>query len=511
MGNLSVLTMVVGAHLLTSWCYAQAPNDGQRKCVIYDLKMQDRWDGDCTTGFLNGRGKAVGTRSYEGEFFAGKKHGRGVYFFESGTRYEGEFKDDQMEGQGKLISKGGAVLEGDFRGGRLFGVGKMTKSSGETTRVILKDGKYVPYEDSASPGIANSARADKTTEKSTESTASAQQSPITSKAEWAPKVDFDNEIYPAYILATATKPFAKVSEFYLGDPYGSIGVVFNNERAGSRVRVKIELDTIAKPSEEEFVLDRVGEYKLYPKIQYHYGRLPAMKQPTTINARILVSSDTTPESGKTLTLRVRSVNDAPYARLIENGKVAFTPWVFAAFVNENHPWIHGLLQEALKTGRTRQFKGYQGSEQEVLREIDAIWLALKARGISYSSINRSSGESNKVKSQHVRLLSESVRYTQANCIDGTVLLASIFRKLGLEAKIVLVPGHAFVGVVVDKKSKRIAYIETTMLNSASLHDAIARGNQNYEKMYIPNKDRRMATTIIDVDIERRKGTLPING
>ncbi|MFZ8431498.1 hypothetical protein ACO1MU_14375, partial [Staphylococcus aureus] len=72
-----------------------------------------------------------------------------------------------------------------------------------------------------------------------------------------------------------------------------------------------------------------------------------------------------------------------------------------------------------------------------------------------------------VSSQHVRFIDDSVRVRQANCIDGTVLFASILRKIGIDPLIVLVPGHAFLGFYLDGQRRQIAFLETTMMTSTN--------------------------------------------
>ena len=52
-----------------------------------------------------------------------------------------------------------------------------------------------------------------------------------------------------------------------------------------------------------------------------------------------------------------------------------------------------------------------------------------------------------------------------NCVDGSVLLASVLQRIGLRTFIVLVPGHAFVGFYADPDAQRAMYLETTLLGA----------------------------------------------
>ncbi len=93
------------------------------------------------------------------------------------------------------------------------------------------------------------------------------------------------------------------------------------------------------------------------------------------------------------TVVLRSINDCPfYVKLDDNGEqlddISVT---FAAYVNENHPWIDGLLKEALvgaKGSGLNGFTGYQsGTQEEVLLQVFAVWHALQRRGIKYSDVS----------------------------------------------------------------------------------------------------------------------------
>src|SRR5262249_3321849 len=97
-----------------------------------------------------------------------------------------------------------------------------------------------------------------------------------------------------------------------------------------------------------------------------------------------------------------------------------------------------------------------------------IWNMLQRRGFRYSNITTTSSVSDQVYSQYVRPLSESIRTSQANCIDGSVLFASVLRKIGLDVMLVLMPNHCLVLVFLDQQHKQPLFLETTMLGHADL-------------------------------------------
>lgn len=97
------------------------------ECRVLDPELQEMYVGPCVDGLAEGRGRASGVAEYEGEFRAGRKHGKGIKTWPNGDRYEGDFHEDRFEGFGVYtFGRGpwaGERYEGDFAGGRRHGHG----------------------------------------------------------------------------------------------------------------------------------------------------------------------------------------------------------------------------------------------------------------------------------------------------------------------------------------------------------------------------------------------------
>ena len=113
------------------------------------------------------------------------------------------------------------------------------------------------------------------------------------------------------------------------------------------------------------------------------------------------------------------------------------------------------------------FDGYGGSTGAVYRQAWAVWQALAVRGIRYSAADPGIARGPRVFSQRVRLLEQTWADRSANCVDGSVLIASVLQRIGLRSFLVLVPGHAFVGFYTDAEATHAAYLETTLLGAPS--------------------------------------------
>lgn len=83
-------------------------------CQVVDPELVGTYEGACESGLAEGQGAAKGSAIYEGEFRAGKKHGRGRKTWASGDSYEGQFADDRRDGVGIYRWGGASPWAGDF-------------------------------------------------------------------------------------------------------------------------------------------------------------------------------------------------------------------------------------------------------------------------------------------------------------------------------------------------------------------------------------------------------------
>ena len=86
-------------------------------------------------------------------------------------------------------------------------------------------------------------------------------------------------------------------------------------------------------------------YKVYPPIKYKYASLVRNKQtmPVTVTYGVELPGQKAEEQAVTLTLR--SINDCPMS-YDEGDYTIDVSYVFAAYVNEEHPQVDKILREA---------------------------------------------------------------------------------------------------------------------------------------------------------------------
>jgi hypothetical protein len=298
---------------------------------------------------------------------------------------------------------------------------------------------------------------------------------VVAHAEFTPIAGWDHQLFPSFVVATATirVPDADEDEeeadsLPLGDRQGLLGVEIESPGDDVEIKVTITSDTILEPSTFTGTLDAEGTtYRIFPRIKYKYGALTRNKQPVPVAVTFRVEVGDEEAEEQTATITLRSVNDCPFT-IVDGEQVTDVSFVFAAYVNEQHPFVDKVLREALNAGVVDSFSGYQsGHPADVYRQVYALWHALSERDVRYSNITTSAAENKTVHSQHVRLIDESINNAQANCVDGSVLLASLLRKIDIEPMLVFIPGHCYLAFYLDAKQERLVALETTLIGSTS--------------------------------------------
>lgn len=138
--------------------------------------------------------------------------------------------------------------------------------------------------------------------------------------------------------------------------------------------------------------------------------------------------------------------------------------------------------------------GYKGGARQVTDQVDAIYDSLRLDySMSYiqASVPYSGTADNNDATQYVKLPAEVLQQRSGMCTELTVLMAAAVERIGLHASIVIIPGHAFLGVAVTEDNKNIQYWDAVDVNNNVAADS---ANVAADAMYAKNMKQR---TIVD--------------
>ncbi len=309
---------------------------------------------------------------------------------------------------------------------------------------------------------------------------------------------FQGNIYPSLLLSLGAA---------IPDYARCLTITLRHARPGHAYRIGIDSTLFQQPL--AFAADaNASTWVVNPDLPWDYAALRRNAQ----SVPELFAVSVTPEGGPTLerdlTVMVHPVNEAvsriydPDTRQWDDTSVCY-----AAFVNEDHPWINTLLAEAMARSGLPRFTGYESGPAEVVPQLRAVWEAMAARGLRYVDLATTRGGAAEVATQYVRFLDQSIRDRGANCVDAAVLFASIFRRIGLRPVLIFRPGHCFVAVYDSAAGGRLLALETTLLGAEPFRAALALGGEELAAV-TPNLGLPGYSSV-DIATARGEGVRPI--
>lgn len=165
--------------------------------------------------------------------------------------------------------------------------------------------------------------------------------------------------------------------------------------------------------------------------------------------------------------------------------------IIAAWVTPTAQAIHTLVSNSAEFAPGNSMQGYQkystgcgadglspcSEHESTYIQLEAIWKEQQKMGMHYVNAPQ-----NFTGSQTVYTPAQSLDTGGQNCIDGTLVFASAAASMGMQAYIVLVPGHSFACIADWQGSTSAICIETTIVGSgATFAQAQAEGSAQFSK------------------------------
>lgn len=137
------------------------------------------------------------------------------------------------------------------------------------------------------------------------------------------------------------------------------------------------------------------------------------------------------------------------------------PELLAALVRPNDPAVDLLMNRVVKEleagGVSPSWKGYAMSRSGIINRLHAIWNTVSSAGIHYALppecwLDDGLG-------QRVRLPSAVLNSACGTCLDTTLMLAALVAQAGFNPIVILVRGHAYLGVMLRDSSLPQAVVQ----------------------------------------------------
>jgi len=117
-----------------------------------------------------------------------------------------------------------------------------------------------------------------------------------------------------------------------------------------------------------------------------------------------------------------------------------------------------------------------GTNPEII--IQALWNELKSLGFKYDDAPISIGNSQRASYQPINPPEVTINKRSGNCLELSILFASVLENLNLEPLIVLIEQHAFLGW---EFQGNLYFLETTLIDSGKFDEAKTEGMTEYKQ------------------------------
>ncbi|HEV8545193.1 MAG TPA: hypothetical protein VGQ64_02770 [Candidatus Limnocylindrales bacterium] len=290
----------------------------------------------------------------------------------------------------------------------------------------------------------------------------------------------NNVLVPSITLAMAQVPIA-ICHLLRRDETPLLRISLENRGASTRrVRVTSFIEGYSARAVDTFDVPTTGSKgaqlpTLFPE---HVQQVDELTR-ATVNVLVEALDGTGIELHRTEPVWLLARTSVPYAVKDPStgGWADFTKY-FGAFVTPNAPAVMAFLPTIAAKHPKGQLVGYQEGPADVRAQVEATFAALKGHGVQYVNSTTAFGPDDGEVIQRVRLPAQTLALkggTGANCIDGTVLFASLLEAMTLNAAIVTLPGHAIVAWETEKGADTWDYVDTVLIHNAEFGDANQRG------------------------------------
>ncbi len=271
---------------------------------------------------------------------------------------------------------------------------------------------------------------------------------------------FENQFYPSLVMGVAS---LSDPTYAMSDTGALFSVSVTAPVSNAVLRITIDSSKLNYVTIFQEVLPvKDMRYTFYPTIKWKFDQLYRTRQQGVADLTFTCYINDEEVDVENLRINYRSANDCLLSVRDSAGRNHDYRWLFAAYVNEEHPYIDSILSDIMQQGVVSKISGYQSDAKSVVSQVEAIWYYALERGIRYSSISCTATPTTRSNVQHIRFFDEVYSSRQANCVDACVFFASIMRKIGLKPVIFVEPCHAYLGYYTDRGRKNLRLLETTI-------------------------------------------------
>jgi len=168
-----------------------------------------------------------------------------------------------------------------------------------------------------------------------------------------------------------------------------------------------------------------------------------------------------------------------------SGKFVDHTWLIAAWIQDQDPKLDAIREAAAQILALTDYTSLAGpnSPAQVREQAKALYQALQNHGWRHDDSGLVFHKAEGHFIQRVRFPGQTLDARGGNCLEGSVLFASLLSASRLHPIILFVPGHAIVGWKDwDRTQANWEFLDMTMTGALTFEEACAEGNKKYAEV-----------------------------
>lgn len=271
--------------------------------------------------------------------------------------------------------------------------------------------------------------------------------------------------------------------------------IFNLTNKKRRLRIEIDIPDYATLSKKIFIVHGLGNGRDGRKARVKINLCPRLKR-DVLNSIIntekatLIATVTDEDTKEVLYDDTHQIILLPSDQMvwsIKNPRNSHS-YNLSKFIAS---WIKpkdslGLL-DSIRVGSAKYHLGgspmYDGTPESLLEHVKAVYQFL-ANDLKLIYVNQPFNGCHQYDAQRVLLPENVLKNGAGNCIDLTVLFASVLEGFGIQSLVFITRDHAYIGWGNPKSIKTMIALETTGLGKLTFEQALTVGAKNLSENFL---------------------------
>lgn len=246
---------------------------------------------------------------------------------------------------------------------------------------------------------------------------------------------------------------------------------FSNPAKGTKLEFEMQESDVTEPSFWEYTTGEEDTIRTLFPVKWKREQLKSRKETTQLTFiwEVKINGQKAGDVHQTFTCHdIRHFPERLFAedhefvgflKTDESGAI-YPAALFSAYIQENHPTVVKLMQQAVADGAIERFDGYADEDERIENQLGAMWYVLLENGVTYGNHYFIPGYWSERHIRKLRNIDDVLTSKTGNCMELPMIIMAMCHQAGLKVVSYHVDNapqdHMYMGILNSKGE--VAYI-----------------------------------------------------